>query len=145
MTAEAAGCVTHAGGHAGAGANAGTNAGARAGADASVPASADSRAGAAMDAAVMAGAPVRVAIVGAGAVGCYYGGMLARAGVPVTLVGRPQHVQAMQRDGLRISTASFDKHDMISASNRSKLALERATPTTGTASVPCRIIAWSAG
>jgi len=116
MTAEAAGCVTRAGGHAGAGANAGTNAGTRAGADASVPASADSRAGAAMDAAVMAGAPVRVAIVGAGAVGCYYGGMLARAGVPVTLIGRPQHVQAMRRDGLRITTASFDEHVRVEAS-----------------------------
>ncbi len=30
---------------------------------------------------------MRVAIVGAGAVGCYYGGMLARAGAPGTLSG----------------------------------------------------------
>jgi len=29
-----------------------------------------------------------VAIVGAGAVGCYFGGMLARSGVRVTLIGR---------------------------------------------------------
>jgi 2-dehydropantoate 2-reductase len=42
----------------------------------------------------------RVAVVGAGAVGCYFGGMLARAGVPVTLIGRPVHVDAMARDGL---------------------------------------------
>ena len=33
-----------------------------------------------------------VAILGAGAVGCYFGGMLARAGVRVTLIGREQHV-----------------------------------------------------
>ncbi len=30
----------------------------------------------------------RVAVMGAGAVGCYFGGMLARAGAPVTLIGR---------------------------------------------------------
>lgn len=38
--------------------------------------------------------------MGAGSVGCYYGGMLARAGVPVTLVGRAQHVAAVKERGL---------------------------------------------
>jgi len=33
----------------------------------------------------------RVAVV-AGAVGGYFGGMLARAGAHVTLIGRPSHV-----------------------------------------------------
>ena len=41
-----------------------------------------------------------IAVVGAGAVGCYFGGMFARAGSPVTLIGRGSHVQAIQRDGL---------------------------------------------
>lgn len=41
----------------------------------------------------------RVAVFGAGAVGCYYGGMLARAGAAVTLVGRPVHVEAIHRAG----------------------------------------------
>jgi 2-dehydropantoate 2-reductase len=41
----------------------------------------------------------KVAVFGAGAVGCYYGGMLARAGAPVTLVGRPVHVEALRREG----------------------------------------------
>jgi 2-dehydropantoate 2-reductase len=58
----------------------------------------------------------RVAVVGAGAVGCYYGGMLARAGVPVTLIGRPAHVEAMRRDGLRLSSAAFDEHIAVDAS-----------------------------
>ena len=58
----------------------------------------------------------RVAVVGAGAVGCYYGGMLARAGVPVTLVGRPVHVEAMKRDGLRLTTATSDEHISVEAS-----------------------------
>ena len=44
----------------------------------------------------------RLAVVGAGAVGCYFGGMLARAGVPVTLIGRPAHMQAIAREGLRL-------------------------------------------
>jgi len=57
-----------------------------------------------------------VAVVGAGAVGCYYGGMLARAGVPVTLIGRPAHVAAMRRDGLRLTTAAFDEHVRVEAS-----------------------------
>ena len=43
-----------------------------------------------------------VAVMGAGAVGCYYGGMLALAGVPVTLIGRARHVDAMRRSGLVI-------------------------------------------
>lgn len=44
----------------------------------------------------------RVAVMGAGAVGSFYGAMLARAGHRVTLIGRPAHVQAIQRDGLRL-------------------------------------------
>ena len=58
----------------------------------------------------------RVAVLGAGAVGCYYGGMLARAGVPVVLIGRPAHVEAMQRDGLRLTTATSDEHIPVEAS-----------------------------
>ena len=58
----------------------------------------------------------RVAVVGAGAVGCYYGGMLARAGVAVTLIGRPAHVDAMARDGLRLTTAAFDERVAVQAS-----------------------------
>ena len=53
---------------------------------------------------------MRVAVMGAGAVGCYYGGMLARDGNPVTLVGRPQHVEAVHRDGLYLDTQSFQAH-----------------------------------
>lgn len=44
----------------------------------------------------------RVAVMGAGAVGSFYGAMLARAGHQVTLIGRPAHVQAIQRDGLKL-------------------------------------------
>ncbi len=54
---------------------------------------------------------MRVAVLGAGAVGCYYGGLLARAGTPVTLVGRPAHVEAIRRDGLAIEWA--DRRETI--------------------------------
>jgi 2-dehydropantoate 2-reductase len=46
-----------------------------------------------------------VAVVGAGAVGCFYGAMLARAGARVTLIGRAAHVDAIERDGLRLDMA----------------------------------------
>lgn len=44
----------------------------------------------------------RIGVMGAGAVGSFYGAMLARAGHEVTLVGRPSHVQAIRRDGLKL-------------------------------------------
>ena len=56
-----------------------------------------------------------VAIVGAGAVGCYFGGMLARAGVPVTLIGRPLHVEAIQRDGVFIDRDDFKEFIKVDA------------------------------
>ncbi len=58
----------------------------------------------------------RVAVVGAGAVGCWYGGMLARAGVPVTFIGRAVHVEAMRRAGLRLSGAAGDESVAVEAS-----------------------------
>ena len=42
----------------------------------------------------------RIAVMGAGAVGCFYGGMLARAGETVTLIGRSRHVDAVKERGL---------------------------------------------
>lgn len=53
--------------------------------------------------------PLKVAVMGAGAVGCYYGGMLARSGHGVVLIARPQHAEAIQRHGLRIETRAFDE------------------------------------
>ncbi len=58
----------------------------------------------------------KVAVMGAGAVGCYYGGMLARAGHDVVLIARPQHVEAITRDGLRLQTTSFDQQVRLAAS-----------------------------
>ncbi|MFN4118110.1 ketopantoate reductase family protein [Acidovorax sp.] len=61
-------------------------------------------------------APLRFAVMGAGAVGCYFGALLARAGHSVTLIGRPAHVQAVQQHGLRLQTAVLDVQVPMSAS-----------------------------
>ena len=59
----------------------------------------------------------RVAVMGAGAVGCYFGGMLARAGAPVTLIGRARQMEAIQRDGLFLESLHFRQQIPIAASS----------------------------
>jgi 2-dehydropantoate 2-reductase len=59
--------------------------------------------------------PEQVVIVGAGAVGCYFGAMLARAGVPVTLIGRATHIDAIRRDGLFVESSDFQEYVRIDA------------------------------
>lgn len=61
---------------------------------------------------------MKVAVMGAGAVGCYYGGMLARAGHEVVLIGRPQHVEAIERSGLHLEAQSFDERIPLAASTQ---------------------------
>ena len=58
----------------------------------------------------------RVAVVGAGAVGGYFGGMLARAGSQVTLIGRSAHVDVWTRDGLEIDSINFQARIQVAAS-----------------------------
>ena len=56
-----------------------------------------------------------IAVVGAGAVGCYFGAMLARAGMAVTLIGRPSRVEAIRRNGLRFISGDRDERVPIAA------------------------------
>ena len=65
----------------------------------------------------MATQPLKIAVMGAGAVGCYFGGMLARAGHGVTLIARPQHVEAIRQHGLRMDTRTFDEFIPLAASS----------------------------
>ncbi|HUJ41333.1 MAG TPA: 2-dehydropantoate 2-reductase [Candidatus Acidoferrales bacterium] len=54
-----------------------------------------------------------MAVVGAGAVGCYFGGRLVRAGCPVTFIGRPgPHSSAatLARDGLYFDSPEFQEN-----------------------------------
>lgn len=59
---------------------------------------------------------MKVGVMGAGAVGCYYGAMLARAGHEVRLVARSAHVEAVLKDGLRLETGAFDERVRVQAS-----------------------------
>lgn len=50
---------------------------------------------------------MKVAVMGAGAVGSYIGAMLAQAKHDVTLIARPQHVEAIRKHGLLFNGRSF--------------------------------------
>ena len=53
---------------------------------------------------------MRIAIFGAGGLGGYYGARLAEAGHAVAFIARGDHLQAMHRDGLRVSSPLGDVH-----------------------------------
>jgi len=58
----------------------------------------------------------KIAVVGAGAVGGYFGGMLARAGAPVTFIGRATFVEAVKANGLFLDTLQFQEGVRVKAS-----------------------------
>jgi 2-dehydropantoate 2-reductase len=60
---------------------------------------------------------MKIAVMGAGAVGCYYGAMLARAGHQVTLVARPVHVAAIAERGLVLETSAFTQALEVTATS----------------------------
>ncbi len=47
---------------------------------------------------------MRIAVVGAGGVGGLFGGLLSRAGEEVAFVARGAHLQAIERDGLKVES-----------------------------------------
>ncbi|KAA0014122.1 2-dehydropantoate 2-reductase [Billgrantia pellis] len=51
---------------------------------------------------------MKFVIMGSGGVGGYFGARLAEAGEDVTFVARGEHLAAMQRDGLRVSSIKGD-------------------------------------
>jgi 2-dehydropantoate 2-reductase len=57
----------------------------------------------------------RIVVVGAGAIGSYFGGLLARAGMNVTLIGRQNHVDAIQQDGLLFQSRDIEERIPVSA------------------------------
>ena len=58
----------------------------------------------------------QIAVMGTGAVGGYFGGMLARAGLNVTFIGRPAVVEAIDRQGLFIDSVNFQESVRAAAS-----------------------------
>ena len=51
---------------------------------------------------------MRIAVFGTGGVGGYFGGRLAEAGQEVHFIARGEHLAAIQRDGLRVSSIEGD-------------------------------------
>ncbi len=51
---------------------------------------------------------MRVAVYGAGAVGGYFGGRLAQAGVDVTFIARGEHLTAIRSKGLKVESLQGD-------------------------------------
>jgi len=58
----------------------------------------------------------KIAVVGAGAVGGYFGGLLARGGAPVVMIGRPAFVEAVKKGGLFLDTLQFQESVRVEAS-----------------------------
>ncbi len=56
-------------------------------------------------------------MIGAGAVGGYFGGLLARAGAPVVFVGRAGFAEAVKKNGLFLDTLSFQESVRVEASS----------------------------
>jgi 2-dehydropantoate 2-reductase len=66
---------------------------------------------------------MRIAVIGAGAMGSLYGGLLARAGADVTLLDTwPAHVDAIGRDGLRLDGLGGDRRIEVAAAHPSAAA-----------------------
>lgn len=77
--------------------------------------------------------PGPVLVFGAGAVGCWIGGGLRAAGVPVTFVGRPRVLQALRANGLtltdldggrrHVAASGLDLAESVPAASRPALVL----------------------
>jgi 2-dehydropantoate 2-reductase len=66
-----------------------------------------------------AAAQPRILLFGAGAVGSFLGARLAQAGCEVTLVGRPSHVEAVGRQGVRTVMAGRVMNQPVRAARQS--------------------------
>jgi 2-dehydropantoate 2-reductase len=61
---------------------------------------------------------MKIAIIGTGGVGGYFGGKLARAGYDVTFLARGEHLKAIQQNGLTIRSVQGDfKIDAVNATD----------------------------
>ncbi len=53
---------------------------------------------------------MKIAIMGTGGVGGYYGGLLAQQGYEVTFIARGEHLKAIQENGLQVKSVHGDFH-----------------------------------
>ncbi|BEP14548.1 2-dehydropantoate 2-reductase N-terminal domain-containing protein [Acidothermaceae bacterium B102] len=88
---------------------------------------------------------MRYVIIGAGAIGAAMGGLLAEAGREVVLVARGAHLEALQADGLHLSTPDRELQLRLPAVSLDDLAVEQgdvlvlAVKSQQTASVLARL------
>jgi len=59
----------------------------------------------------------KIYVLGAGAVGCYFGGMLARAHHDVTFIARPERATALNESGLQMDCKAFHETIVVKASS----------------------------
>lgn len=79
-----------------------------------------------------------IAVMGAGAVGCFFGGRLARSGRVVTLIARPEHVQAITHNGLQMDCLDFQEavtvratEDLAALADADLVLVSVKSPDTG--------------
>lgn len=60
---------------------------------------------------------MRIAVLGAGAIGAYVGAALHRGGADVTLIARGRHLEAMRTDGVQVLSARGDFHADVPATD----------------------------
>ncbi len=59
----------------------------------------------------------KIAVIGAGGVGGYFGGKLALAGKDVTFIARGEHLKALQNNGLKVISVKGDFHLPVKATD----------------------------
>jgi 2-dehydropantoate 2-reductase len=74
---------------------------------------------------------MKLAIIGAGGIGGYFGAALANAGHEVTFVARGAHLKAMQEHGLHVSHPSLSFHQAVHATDVQGLCNEDASAYDG--------------
>jgi len=79
---------------------------------------------------------MKLAVVGAGGVGGYFGARLAAAGHDVTFVARGEHLRAIRQDGLRVESIKGDVHV------RPARATDRPDEIGPVDAVLCAVKAW---
>jgi 2-dehydropantoate 2-reductase len=53
---------------------------------------------------------MKIAVMGSGGIGGYFGGLLARAGEDVTFIARGAHLEAIRKNGLEVKSVAGDFH-----------------------------------
>jgi 2-dehydropantoate 2-reductase len=60
---------------------------------------------------------MKVAVLGAGGVGAYFGGRLSRSGTEVHFIARGEHLEALRRSGLQVRSLRGDFHVSVTATD----------------------------